>query len=200
MAATNKNLHLTENERQIIANGIQNGSTKTSIANVLGKDKSTIGKEIKMHRSLTHKCSLPLECVNYTKCKHSRNCSTQCIDFLQFSCKRRDRSPGACNGCEKFTHSRYDKFIYKPSLAHNEYRESLVDSRLGVNLTTEEAKVMGLIIKPLLVQGQSPYQIILNHPELDITEKTLYTYIETGVFCIAGITAMDLRRQVSRAI
>lgn len=98
MAATNKNLHLTENERQIIANGIQNGSTKTSIATVLGKDKSTIGKEIKMHRSRTHKCSLPLECVNYTKYKHSRNCSTQCIDFLQFFCKRRDRSPGACNG------------------------------------------------------------------------------------------------------
>lgn len=100
----------------------------------------------------------------------------------------------------KFTHCRYDKFIYKPSLAHNEYRESLVDSRLGVNLTTEEAKAMGLIIKPLLIQGQSPYQIILNHPELGITEKTLYTYIETGVFSIVGITAMDLRRQVSRTL
>lgn len=200
MAATNKNLHLTEEERNIIANGIQNGSTKSSIANVIGKDKSTIGKEIKMHRILTHKCPLPLECFNYAKCKHGRNCTKSCVDYKQFICKRRDRTPGACNGCDNFIHCRYNKYVYKPSVAHNEYRESLVDSRLGVNLTTEEAKAMGLLIKPLLAQGQSPYQIILNHPELGITEKTLYTYIETGVFNIVGISSMDLRRQVSRTI
>lgn len=75
-----------------------------------------------------------------------------------------------------------------------------MDSRLGVNLTTAQAKELGSIIKPLLAQGQSPYQIILNHPELGITEKTLYTYIETGVFKIVGISSMDLRRQVSRTI
>lgn len=47
MAATNKNLHLTQEERCIIENGIRNDSSKSSIANVIGKDKSTIGKEIK---------------------------------------------------------------------------------------------------------------------------------------------------------
>ena len=39
------------------------------------------------------------------------------------------------------------------------------------------------------------------HPELGICEKTLYNYIEGGVFHeIAGITVMDLRRQVSRKL
>ena len=60
---------------------------------------------------------------------------------------------------------------------------------------------MADIIKPLLKQGQSPFQIVTNHPELGICEKTLYNYIENNVFHeIAGITVMDLRRQVSRRI
>lgn len=82
-----------------------------------------------------------------------------------------------------------------------DYRSTLIDSREGVNLTSQEAKAMADIIKPLLKQGQSPFQIVTNHPELGISEKTLYNYIENGVFHeIAGITVMDLRRQVSRKI
>ena len=55
MENTNKNQHLTAEERQIIATGIGNGSTKAAIAETLGKEKSTIGKEIKLHRYLKHK-------------------------------------------------------------------------------------------------------------------------------------------------
>ena len=81
------------------------------------------------------------------------------------------------------------------------YRTTLIDSREGVNLTVQEAKAMASVIAPLLKQGQSPYQIVTNHPELGISEKTLYNYIENDVFHeIAGITVLDLRRQVSRKI
>ena len=52
-----------------------------------------------------------------------------------------------------------------------DYRTTLIDSREGVNLTVQEAKQMAAIIAPLLKQGQSPYQIVTNHPELDISEK-----------------------------
>ena len=77
----------------------------------------------------------------------------------------------------------------------------LTDSRQGVNLTVQEAKDMAAIIGPLLRQGQSPYQIVTDHPELSISERTLYNYIEGDVFHeIAGITVMDLRRQVSRKL
>lgn len=200
MAATNFNKHLTLDERRIIANGISAGSPKSHIASVLGKDKSTIGKEIKAHRILTHRFNLPLECSNYRHCKHGRHCPSDCLDYIPFVCKRRDRSPGACNGCSQFTHCRFNKFIYKPELADVDYRTTLVDSRTGVNLSCDEAKKMATIIKPLLDQGHSPYHIIHTHPELGITERTLYTYIEDGIFAIAGITQMDLRRQVSRKI
>lgn len=82
-----------------------------------------------------------------------------------------------------------------------DYRTTLIDSRQGVNLTVPEAKEMASVIAPLLKQGLSPYQILQNHPELRICEKTLYNYIENDVFHeIAGITVLDLRRQVSRKI
>lgn len=62
MSANNSFSHLTLDERRIILTGITNGSSKTAIAQTIGKDKSTVGKEIKLHRSLTHKCKMPLEC------------------------------------------------------------------------------------------------------------------------------------------
>lgn len=109
--------------------------------------------------------------------------------------------PGACTGCSNRSKCHFDKYDYNPERAHAEYRETLVDSRLGVNLTVSEAKALADVIGPLLKQGLSPYQILQVHPELSICEKTIYNYIESDVFHeIAGITVMDLRRQVSRRL
>ena len=201
MSETNAFSHLTLEERRIILTGITNGSTKTAIAQTIGKDKSTVGKEIKLHRTLTHKCKMPLECSNYRGCVFGRQCTLECPEYKPFHCSRRDRSPGACNGCSDWSHCRFDKYQYRPEDAQMHYRTTLVDSRAGVNLTVQEAKELAATIGPLLKQGQSPYQIVTNHPELGISEKTLYNYIEGDVFHeIAGITVMDLRRQVSRKI
>ena len=191
--------HLTLDERRIILTGITNGSTKAAIALTLGKDKSTIGKEIKKHRVLSYKCALPMECSNYRKCPYGRHCTADCPGYSKFRCTRRDRSPGACNGCSNWRSCRFDKFTYSPEKADAQYHVTLSDSREGVNLTSTEAKAMADIIAPLLKQGHSPYQIITNHPELGICEKTLYNYIEWDIFKeVAGITAFDLRRQLSR--
>lgn len=69
MAASNKNSHLTLEDRRIIQKGIENGSSKQSIADTLGKDNSTIGKEIKNHRSLAYSSAYPVDCVLFPKCK-----------------------------------------------------------------------------------------------------------------------------------
>lgn len=193
--------HLTLEERRIILTGISNGSTKTAIAKTIGKDKSTVGKEIKLHRSLTYKCHLPLECAAYRKCPYKRNCTLDCPEYRPFRCSRRDRSPGACNGCSSWSRCRFSKYTYSPESAHKDYSITLVDSRQGVNLTVSEAKQMASVIGPLLKQGLSPYQILKIHPELGISEKTLYNYIENDIFHeVAGITVLDLRRQVSRKL
>ncbi len=201
MASMNSNSHLTLEERRIIRAGIDNGSTKTAIAQTIGKDNSTVGKEIKLHRLLSYKCSLPLECNAYRKCTHERHCTLDCPDYVPFHCNRRDRSPGACNGCGNMSYCRFDKYVYNPEKADLEYRLTLVDSRQGVNLTVSEAKAMADIIKPCLERGLSPYAILQIHPELGVCEKTIYNYIEDDIFHeVAGITVMDLRRQVGRKL
>ena len=199
MSSNNKNLHLTVQERIIIEKGIENGSTKAAIALTIGKDKSTVGKEIKKHRELVHKSSYKINCANIKNCSHNHVCDN-CADFKPFTCNRRDRSPGACNGCSKYTHCRYDKYRYKADFSHKKYREDLVDSRTGINMSYEECKAMADIIVPLIKAGHSLYHIVTNHPELNISEKTLYNYIENGIFREFGLLDIDLRIKTKRKI
>ena len=199
MSSNNKNLHLTVQERIIIEKGIESGSTKAAIALTIGKDKSTVGKEIKKHRELVHKSSYKINCANMKNCSHNHVCDN-CADFKPFTCNRRDRSPGACNGCSKYTHCRYDKYRYKADFSHKKYREDLVDSRTGINMSYEECKAMADIIVPLIKAGHSPYHIVTNHPELNISEKTLYNYIENGIFREFGLLDIDLRIKTKRKI
>ena len=199
MSSNNKNLHLTVQERIIIEKGIENGSTKAAIALTIGKDKSTFGKEIKKHRELVHKSSYKINCANMKNCSHNHVC-VNCADFKPFTCNRRDRSPGACSGCSKYTHCRYDKYRYKADFSHKKYREDLVDSRTGINMSYEECKAMADIIVPLIKAGHSPYHIVTNHPELNISEKTLYNYIENGIFREFGLLDINLRIKTKRKI
>lgn len=199
MSSNNKNLHLTVQERIIIEKGIENGSTKAAIALTIGKDKSTVGKEIKKHRELVHKSSYKINCANMKNCSHNHVCDN-CADFKPFTCNRRDRSPGACSDCSKYTHCRYDKYRYKADFSHKKYREDLVDSRTGINMSYEECKAMADIIVPLIKAGHSPYHIVTNHPELNISEKTLYNYIENGIFREFGLLDIDLRIKTKRKI
>ena len=199
MSSNNKNLHLTVQERIIIEKGIENGSTKAAIALTIGKDKSTVGKEIKKHRELVHKSSYKINCANMNNCSHNHIC-VNCADFKPFTCNRRDRSPGACNGCSKYTYCRYDKYRYKADFSHKKYREDLVDSRTGINMSYEECKAMADIIVPLIKAGHSPYHIVTNHPELNISEKTLYNYIENDIFREFGLLDINLRIKTKRKI
>lgn len=198
--SSRKNKALSLEERRVIETGINNGSSKKTIADLLGRDKSTIGKEIKLHRFITYRCAMPLECSAYRGCVYGRQCTPDCPEYTPFYCFRRDRSPGACNGCSSWTRCRFTKYRYQAEKAQDEYRSTLVDSRTGANLTVEEARKMAEIIKPALQKGHSPYQILQDHPELGISEKTLYNYIDERVFSVAGIANIDLRRKTSRRV
>ena len=114
MSVSNSNKHLTLEERKIIEIGIGNDSTQAAIADTLGKNKSTISREIRSHRTLVKRSMFTVDCAKYQSCKPGNFCKgTNCKDFVAFKCKRRDRSPGACNGCSKFSNCRYTKYFYK---------------------------------------------------------------------------------------
>ena len=60
---TRKDAHMSLSDRQIIETGIANGSSKKSIADTIGKDKSTVTREIRNHRILKKYCAYPIDCV-----------------------------------------------------------------------------------------------------------------------------------------
>lgn len=200
MSESNKYDHIVFSERQILEVGCTNGSTKKSMADTIGKHPATVGKEINLRRFLLSRRTYPTDCAFFPKCPNKSICSNDCSEYQPFKCVRRDRSPGVCNGCPTIRHCHYDKYKYDAVKAQKSYEETLVDSRTGVNLTYSEAKELADVIVPLIKQGQSPYQIINDHPELNICEKTLYNYIDQGIFSQFGLSNVDLRKKVSRKI
>jgi len=192
--------HLTASDRSLIHEGILEGVSKAEIASRIGADPTTIAKEIKLHRILIPgRIHLVMkDCAKYKTCRKRKYCRKSCTDYAPFTCKKRDRTPGACNGCPTRRSCHYDKYDYFPAYAQNEYEKTLVSSREGVDLTPEDAKVIGDVVKQLLTQGQSPLEIVTNNKEFGFCERTLYNYIEADVFRGSGVTNMDLRRKVSR--
>ncbi len=173
--------HLTLEDRIAIQKGIEAGSRKTAIAASLGKDKSTISKEIKAHRFALRTAALPLQCRHYPNCPYKHKCSENCRGYVLFSCTRRDRSPGACNGCEGRSKCPFDQFEYSAVRAQAEYDRLLIQSRTGANLKPERARRLAEIIGPLLREGTSPATICSMHPELGLSVSTLYHYLHGGV-------------------
>ena len=197
IAAASKQSHLTFGDRQIIQKGIENGSSKKAMADLSGKDKSTIGKEIRLHRELTYKSRLPLECAAYAHCKFSRIC--RAITWIMFHSLVREEAvlPGPATYARSITSvglTSTDTMQIMPILL------TVIPSwNPGQELPL--LRELGELIKPLLDKGQSLYTILEAHPEIGLSEKTIYTYIETGVFTEAGvpINCLDLKKQARRA-
>jgi IS30 family transposase len=98
-----------------------------------------------------------------------------------------------CNGCSKKSGCRLDKSYYRAATANRQYKTVLVESRNGINISEDDIKVLDSLISPLILQGQSPYLILQNHPEILLSEKTIYNYIESGVLSVKNI---DLPKKV----
>lgn len=194
---THDNKHLTLDERKIIQTGIENRSRKIDIARTIGKDPTTVAKEIRKHRILRPRNQFiyPSICIHNKECG---GCKKKCSKYEEIKCNKRDRSPGACNKCPDMAKCHLDKYFYKAKDADEEYRKDLVDFREGINLTTSERKELASILKPLLDKGQSLYQIKSSHKEIKQCIKTLYNYIEMDVFKEDGINVFSLKEQVNR--
>ena len=209
--------HLTLMDRIYIEESLDKCLSFKEIARYLCKDPTTISKEVKGHRILEphyhdrlfhnaknfcvrrFRCSKTNACDKIelcgVKCASCPTCNRTCTDFEREYCGRLQKAPYVCNGCDKkgMHCTIADRYRYNGRVADREYRENLRDSRAGINLTKHDLRVKDKVISPLILQGQSPYQIITNHPELDMSVRTLYSYIDMGLFCSRNI---DLKRKV----
>lgn len=168
---TFNNKHLTYEERCKIEECINKGFRKYQIANELNKSQSTILREIRNNRVLKPRKIFnenPFNCIYLKDCKV---CTGKCKYYQTQKCNRRDKFIGACNNCPEIKKCKLNQYFYKAKFAQDKYRETLVDSRQGVNLNTTELFEMAHIICPLIDKGQSIYTILNNHPELKISAK-----------------------------
>jgi len=173
-----------------LRNAFEPGLSKVYMAEFIGKDSPSPEK-----LDATGSAPTSVLCPSNALLTN-RQCSSDCADYIPFLCSRRDRSPGACNGSSKYRSCCFDKFRYAAVHAEDEYQTNLKDSRMGADLTTSEAKWIGSIVAPLLKHGLSPYQIIQTHPELKISVRTPYNYIdENTLHEVAGIMKHGLASQ-----
>lgn len=208
--------HLTIEDRIYIQNELDKGTSFKDIARFLCKDPTTISKEVKARRSSdwfhkgtflnaknfctkrfrckkTNACNKILLCG--VKCASCPTCNQTCPDFQKERCSKLDRAPYVCNGCsKKFNHCTIaHKYTYNARFADRKYRECLKDSRSGIAMTRQELHKKDKIITPLIDQGQSPYQIVANHPELNLSVRSVYNYLDMGLLTARNV---DLKRKV----
>ena len=208
--------HLTIEDRIYIQNELDKGTSFKDIARFLCKDPTTISKEVKARRASdwfhkgtflnaknfctkrfrckkTNACNKILLCG--VKCASCPTCNQTCPDFQKECCSKLDRAPYVCNGCsKKINHCTIaHKYTYNARFADRKYRECLKDSRSGIAMTRQELHKKDKIITPLIAQGQSPYQIVANHPELNLSVRSVYNYLDMGLLTARNV---DLKRKV----
>ena len=208
--------HLTLEDRQYIEQSLNEGKSFREISKYLCKDPTTISKEVMLNRSVNtfHRGSFinPHNfCIHRFHCKKTNacgkieicdihcksclRCNAVCPSFEREYCTRIAKAPFVCNGCSTPRHkcSIQTNYNYNAVAAHRYYTERLVSSRSGVDLTKHELLELDQVVRPLVAQGQSPYMIIANHPELGISVKTLYNYIDQNLLLTKNI---HLKRKV----
>lgn len=211
-----KGKHLTEQDRFSIWKLLGRGLNFKEIGYAIGKDASTISKEVRKHRylyrrksgygdirdnlcALRHSCKKRHLCDNKQcriPCRQCLHCHKYCGDFTVRICDIETRPPYVCNGCEKNIHGgcREDKYFYGPEQAQKEYKRVLSESRTGIDSTRDEIACIESIVTPLLAKGQPINHIFANHAdEIGISKRSLYRYVRNGDI---GIGPMDLRRAV----
>ena len=192
--------HITLSDRETIEKGIVNRSPKSAIAKTIGKDATTIAKEIRKNREFRPRNTFnyPSICIHRMECHKCDKIEIKCDKYEEPKCKWRDRSPGACNKCQNIPKCHLDKYFYNFNKAHKDYLYELKDAREGFNITNFEKSEIASIMKPLLDQKQSIYQILNNHPEIKQCSKTIYNYIDAEVFIDDGIDYFSLKEKVQR--
>ena len=196
-----KNKHLTDADRLEIEHGLRHRLSLKKIAAKIGKHHSTVAREIcarsvasdkgafgrVTNRCLSRRacgkrqlCEDKPDCVK--RCSACRLCNSLCPEFKEDVCAKLATAPYVCNGCEQESPCVLRKRYYLHNPAQTNYRDILVDSREGANITEEELLSLDGLVSPLVKGGQSVHHVLTNNPDrFSINEKTVYRYIAGGL-------------------
>ena len=206
---------LSYEDRLIIAKRLQENASFGAIGKELGRDRTTIAKEVKKY-SYDKKngrpgypynpCKFRAACKakkicgkacthpSAYKCSLCSECTLHCKDFEEEICSVKTKPPYVCNGCSELPKCTLLKRIYDPADAHERAHLVISEARTGIMSNEDDIKRINRIISPLVKNGQSLHQIYLDHvDDLMCSEKTLYNYVDARLFDVRNI---DLPRKV----
>ena len=218
--------HLTLKDRCLIQSMLNEKYKLSAIANTIGKDPSTVSKEIRAHITVENKggfntnynscvhrysCTKSHICTKchsirkYKLCKRCSMCNAFCDFYEKEVCTKFTKPPYVCNGCSNRSSCTLQKHFYYADIANKKYLETLSSTRQGFSFSEAELQHLDSVITPLIKQGQSPHHIcVTNFDSLMVSESTIYRLIDART-----ISAMNLdlprkvkfrRRKKSRTI
>lgn len=205
--------HLTLAERKDIEILLREGKSFKEIGRYLGKDCTTISKEIRFHfverksgawgqsyNACNHRfgCKKSLLCNNLDctikNCKACSVCNNFCNSFVEEICRKLENPPYVCNGCTKLKKCTLRKKFYFAKDSQDEYEYVRSESRTGIAITESELSSLDQLITPLIKNGQSIHHICVNNADsIMCSEKTLYNYVDSRFITACNI---DLPRKV----
>ena len=158
--------HLTFDDRLAIQIGLDKSMTFKTIAKDIGKDQTTVSKEVKKHITITPST------VKHFDSERKPVPPPICPQLL--------KAPFVCNACPKRrTRCACDKQLYLAKQAHQEYETTLSESREGIALNHEQFYTNDQIIYNGLNQGQHIYHIMGTH-DLGVSKSSVYRYLHKG--------------------
>lgn len=199
--------HMNQDNRVVIEKRLDASISFRAIGTEPGKDPTTIAREVKKHRIFQVHNTFneePFRCANAgdchrkhvctpvpfcrRECRHCNKCHSYCKDCVPYDyhCPLTDKAPFVCNGCSRKKGCRLNKYYYRAACAHSGYRTIPVESRRGINITEQDLAALDATVSPLFPDGQSPYMILQNHPEISQCEKTIYNYIDQGALSVCN--------------
>ncbi|MEG0865396.1 MAG: helix-turn-helix domain-containing protein [Clostridia bacterium] len=161
--------HLTREERIEIQDCLFHGVSFKGIARRIGKDPTTVSKEVKKHIQI-----IPARCDN----------ATPCAKLL--------KAPFVCNGCREKRCCKLEKHEYLAKPAQAAYEQTLVECRTGIPLSKESFYESDRIIADGIRKGQHLYHIMATN-NLSMSKSTVYRDLKRGYL---SICSLDMPRVV----
>lgn len=202
-------------ERKEIQTGLDRGDPFRSIARLIGRDVSTVSREVRENRTIRAFKPRRAACRDRNWCKRvgvcadclrpgafctgcdARDCRDECRAYArQDACDVLTRAPWVCNGCRRNRYgcSRPNRFVYDAAVAHKASAARRSDSRSGIDMPQEKAELALAHVRDGVSRGLSPYEIsVLYEDVVGVDRSTIYRWVEAGY---GGLTALELERKV----
>jgi len=170
--------HMTLDNRIEIQLCLDRGVTFKAIAARIGKDQTTISKEVKRHIKINPSIAKKFD-------KHGNPIVHICPLLI--------KAPFVCNPCRKrHAPCGFQKQLYNAKAAQKDYETLLVEAREGIPLNKQTFYEIDAVVSAGIRKGQHLYHIMASN-DLGVSKSTVYRHLNRGYL---SASKMDFPRVV----